>query len=298
MKNLVRYSSMIAVLGFASTAFAQQAPVAQAPAVAQPMPSPPPGVAPPSQGRAMPAPQTPRPAALPGRAHADSADEASAPQAFSVVLVLGDMQAATLQDNVPAAARKALADMKDFLPYKNYRLLDTQWTLCCGREPITSRLKGAEEQEYQLELTASMVGAGRVNVRFYLGEAAGLGAGFGVEDGATAERRARVAEIEQQIAKLRAQYNANASRAGKNQPEQEKLAAEIDALRKQSLIARKTTPASAVGRRELKGSRAVIDTSFRMDVGETVVVGTSRTRGDKALIALLTAVPPKAAAGR
>jgi hypothetical protein len=39
-------------------------------------------------------------------------------------------------------------------------------------------------------------------------------------------------------------------------------------------------------------SRAVIDTTFEMDIGETVVVGTSRVRGgDKALIALLTAVP-------
>ena len=37
--------------------------------------------------------------------------------------------------------------------------------------------------------------------------------------------------------------------------------------------------------------RSIIDTSFTMDVGETVVVGTSRLKGDKALIALLTAVP-------
>jgi hypothetical protein len=37
----------------------------------------------------------------------------------------------------------------------------------------------------------------------------------------------------------------------------------------------------------------VIDTSFSMDVGETVVVGTSRLKGDKALIALLTAIPPR-----
>ncbi len=36
--------------------------------------------------------------------------------------------------------------------------------------------------------------------------------------------------------------------------------------------------------------RAVIDTSFRMDDGETVVVGTSKVKGSgKALIALLTA---------
>ena len=38
----------------------------------------------------------------------------------------------------------------------------------------------------------------------------------------------------------------------------------------------------------------MIDTSFTMDVGETVVVGTSRLKANsKALIALLTAVPAK-----
>jgi hypothetical protein len=36
--------------------------------------------------------------------------------------------------------------------------------------------------------------------------------------------------------------------------------------------------------------RTLIDTNFAMDIGETVVVGTSRLQGDKALIALLTAV--------
>ena len=37
------------------------------------------------------------------------------------------------------------------------------------------------------------------------------------------------------------------------------------------------------------GGRSIFDTSFAMDIGETVVVGTSRLGGDKALIALLTA---------
>jgi hypothetical protein len=41
----------------------------------------------------------------------------------------------------------------------------------------------------------------------------------------------------------------------------------------------------------------VIDTSFTMDLGETVVVGTSRLKaGTRALIALLTAVPAKSSA--
>ena len=55
------------------------------------------------------------------------------------------MQGTAAADNVPPAARKALADMKDFLPYKSYRLLDTQWTLCCGRSMIATRLRGPED---------------------------------------------------------------------------------------------------------------------------------------------------------
>jgi hypothetical protein len=34
---------------------------------------------------------------------------------------------------------------------------------------------------------------------------------------------------------------------------------------------------------------AIIDSTFSMDIGETVVIGTSSLKGDKALIALLTA---------
>ena len=75
-----------------------------------------------------------------------------APQGFSVVLVLGEMQGTGAAENVPPAARKALVDMKDFLPYKSYRLLDTQWTLCCGHSMIATRLRGVDEQDYDLEL--------------------------------------------------------------------------------------------------------------------------------------------------
>src|SRR5262249_37238528 len=39
------------------------------------------------------------------------------PQGFSVVLVVGDLQGAPGDGDVPPAARQALNDMKDFLPY-------------------------------------------------------------------------------------------------------------------------------------------------------------------------------------
>ena len=44
--------------------------------------------------------------------------------------------------------------------------------------------------------------------------------------------------------------------------------------------------------RRLAGSmatRSIMDSTFSIAVGETVVIGTSRLKGDKALIALLTA---------
>ena len=68
---------------------------------------------------------------------------------------------------MPEAAKKALADMRDFLPYKSYRLLDTQWILCCGSTKvgagISGRLRGvsqalgSEEQEYPFNVTLAGV---------------------------------------------------------------------------------------------------------------------------------------------
>ncbi len=51
-------------------------------------------------------------------------------QGFNIVLLVGESQSsgASIED-VPPAARKALADMKDFLPFKHYRVLDSQWTI-------------------------------------------------------------------------------------------------------------------------------------------------------------------------
>src|SRR2546426_11362212 len=83
---------------------------------------------------------TPKPEAWPGATYG-----------FSVVLVLGDMQGGTTAENVPAAARKALADMKDFLPYKSYRLLDSAWVLGSGN--VSTRLRGPDDQEYNLNLS-------------------------------------------------------------------------------------------------------------------------------------------------
>src|SRR5687768_18455650 len=58
-------------------------------------------------------------------------------QGFNVVLVLGETHPSDATESVedlPSGAKKALADMREFLPYKHYRVLDSQWTSCCGTD--------------------------------------------------------------------------------------------------------------------------------------------------------------------
>lgn len=230
---------------------------------------------------------------------------------FNVVLLLGDMQDAGGLDTVPVAARKALTDMKDFLPYKGYRLLDTQWVLASNSGPAITRLRGADDQEYELELRGTPTmqpGPGGINqtaisVRFFLRESSdGSAAGSG-DSGRTALHPKELAkadpvsvEISNQIFQLERERDDLQLLVNKGRKQVEVGTKDPDEVKRQE------TQLAAVNRRiaELKQSlsttssktagRAVIDTSFRMEDGETVVVGTSKVKGGgKALIALLTA---------
>ena len=222
--------------------------------------------------------------------------EGTTPQGFSVVLVLGDMAAASTADNVPPAARKALADMRDFLPYKSYRLLDVQWTLCCGRAPVVSRLRGPDGRDYDLTLTAS-VERPKLSIRFVLDEPSDLGETESDVAGSlvAAEVRREVQFLEQQLAETRKsaqhRYEVGMGVAPDQDPKVVELRNRLADMNIKLAEARQRKPG---GSSPKVHRRAVMDASFRMDVGETVVVGTSRVKGgDKALIALLTAVPQK-----
>lgn len=213
-----------------------------------------------------------------------------APQGFSVVLVLGEMQGAGAPDNVPPAARKALADMKDFLPYKTYRLLDTQWTLCCGRSAIVTRLRGDEQDYYDLELEPKGTDtSGKWYVRFSLHNAP-VGAALAATQSASDDARARLmqkrTELAVKLRDLRQRYNDD-------HPEVRMLREQLAEVEQQLRV--ETSKRRPVDR---GANRTIIDTSFTMDIGETVVVGTSRLQGDKALIALLTAVASTKPAAR
>jgi hypothetical protein len=194
---------------------------------------------------------------------------------FSISLVQGNLTTGAASD-VPPAAAKALADLRDFLPYKSYKLLDTQWSAGSGQ--VKGRLRGVNANEYELELsTRRETGRdGSLSVsRFVLRESG--------TDG-NAERPA---------ATLRGGGTSGTQR--RPVPSDEVA---VEELRREMEMAAQARAAQTQTFAKLLGAaRPVIDTSFSMDIGETIVVGTSRLQGDTALIVLLTAVPRTAATG-
>ncbi len=188
---------------------------------------------------------------------------------FSVVLLLGETQGAPSGDALPPAPalRKALNDVKDFLPYKSYRVLDTQW-LRGG----STRMKGLDDQEYDVDLIVDTIPAGLpctkdcvLNVLFHLQEV-GAAQNSSEEFG----RSIPIAEMEKQRAHLVALLP---SAQGAMLQEQKERIAQLD---RQLRLAK---------------ARKLIDSRFQMAPGETVVVGTSKMGGgDKGLVVLLTSV--------
>jgi hypothetical protein len=177
---------------------------------------------------------------------------------FSVVLAQGDLKAGTgASENVPPAAAKALADLKDFLPYKSYRLLDTQWTMGSGR--ISGRLKGPEGKEYFIEVTT--------------------------RKGATPDAPVSVTR-----------FAVSEATPGADGTKFTRFRGSISSSQTQAQGEKAAPPSfySILG----LGAGNIINTSFSMNLGETVVVGTSRLQGDTALVVLLTAVSKTETAAR
>jgi hypothetical protein len=219
--------------------------------------------------------------------------ESPAVHGFSVALVLGDQQGASTPDNLPPGAKKALADMRDFLPFKSYRLLDSQWILCCGgvkapQTTVSGRLRGIDEQQYAFLVHVMGVWGSKLSLRFSLRDETFVKKSLNTkltDDAAFAESLA--AKQHELVAKENEKAmleGALAEERRKSNPKQalvQDLEAKVERLQRE--IDEKSRTMGGAG----KG--AIIDSTFSMDVGETVVIGTSSLKGDKALIALLTA---------
>ncbi|HJR59498.1 MAG TPA: hypothetical protein VJ813_08875 [Vicinamibacterales bacterium] len=222
---------------------------------------------------------------------------------FNVVLVIGDTQRGrSSTENMPDGAARALKDMGEFLPYKSYRVLDAQWTSCCVPKPATTvsgRLQGVFEfvpdekagpvqaqSAFAFSITASTSMA-NIPVRFVLS----------ADDpdsrrGSQSAEKVRQAERELQdfqaeLESLTAQIQRMRSRVevGTAPPDDLRPLQDRHALIQRRMAALKQDLESAP-----HGARPIIDSSFTMAAGETVVVGTSKLGGNQALIALVTAV--------
>lgn len=146
-------------------------------------------------------------------------------QSFQVVLLAAGGKANGGTPDLAPGAQKALDDLKQFLPYKTYRTLDTAWVRITQDDVAQARMAGLLDATYELVL------------RFRSGGTDGkqlLIDGFGLK------------------------APGDLLQTGLKAP----------------------------------GDHTLIQTTFAMSAGETVVVGTSSVSGSQeALVALLTAVP-------
>jgi hypothetical protein len=219
-----------------------------------------------------------------------SAPAAPGTQGFNVVLVLGDLHDGASSDNIPAAARAALGDLKDFLPYRSYRVLDTAWILGSTTQLFRakSRLRGADDQTYEVSLTSSPTGPPAppsLQMKFVMQDR--TSDSFGTSDAAHKEAQMKAELVQSQAA--RAALEKSAQSIEPNETAEDRRQRQR-AIRAQISDLTKIIDATQIGLESSTVGQMLIDTSFSMRIGETVVVGTSRVRGDKALIALLTAV--------
>lgn len=141
---------------------------------------------------------------------------------FQVVLLRASMSGADELAALPKNAGKAVADIRDFLPYKSYRVLDSGLLRAAEMTATSLRL-----DQYDVRVTFKMSGANKLNVSPF-----------------TLER-----------------------------------------VRKPG-----TTPLPP-GVAPPAPEKPPIATSFSVDVGETIVVGSSKLGGGDALVILFTALP-------
>jgi len=189
---------------------------------------------------AQPAP-APRPQATPRPQSAPTSELAPTPRptldrtyTFQLVLLVADTSGPNRFENVPPNARKALEDVRDFLPYKGYQLLDMAWLR--SSRTAEAQLAGPEGTTYSARIAFRSVDEepGRLDIQRFVIVATNPSGGL----------------------------NAAPNREG----------------------------GTAVAL--LPPVRPVIESTFGMQAGETVVVGTARLDGaSRALIVLLSALP-------
>jgi hypothetical protein len=145
---------------------------------------------------------------------------------FQILLLTASLKPGGGAQEVPANVQKALADLKGFLPFKTYDVLDTAWMSGTQDRIMEGRLVDHQGAGYQVTL----------------------------------------------------QFHDTGS------PTDHSLFTDVFRL--------KAEPFRLEGAKETRPGGSLIDTSFGLKEGETLVVGTSKVGGSNdALVVLVTAVP-------
>ena len=220
---------------------------------------------------------------------------------FSVILVVGYIQG-TSSELVPDVAKKALNDMREFLPFKRYQLLDAAWMLCCGsyKNGVSGRVRGPNERDYSYQVDPIGVTDSKLNLRFSMRE---MHDTTPVLSQGKLSDSARLEHSRQLYEAIRERDDAEAMARSVKQKHDVGLLGPGD-LEGATLRHRRATQRVedlqrlAGGRTSYGGTSGhnIMDSTFSIALGETVVVGTSRLNGDQALIALLTAAAKPGAA--
>ncbi|HYX26213.1 MAG TPA: hypothetical protein VFC23_18820 [Thermoanaerobaculia bacterium] len=79
-------------------------------------------------------------------------DAAPRTQSFQLLLLAASARTGSSAAEVPANAQKALADLRGFLPFKSYQLLDSSWLRATQDNVTEARVVGREGVSYRLRL--------------------------------------------------------------------------------------------------------------------------------------------------
>jgi hypothetical protein len=87
------------------------------------------------------------------------ADAAPLTQSFQLLLLAASTHKGAGEPDVPASAQKALADLRGFLPYKDYKLLDSTWLRATQDRATEGRVVGRGDQGYTVKLRFRTTGS-------------------------------------------------------------------------------------------------------------------------------------------
>ena len=209
-----------------------------------------------------------------------AADLPPAAQAFQLVLLAAHRGGSGIPEGLPASARKALADMADFLPYGRFDLLAPAGFIRTTRE---ARVTVASDEDVSYELDMA-----------FRGDPRQAGSELLVD-----VFRLRLVPAEPMAIALAMQpgFSAGASlprrpSSGDGTPAAATAPPARSGAPGANAAAPAASPAPPAATPPPSVAENLLSTSFAIRKGETVVVGTSKLSGnDRALVVLLTALP-------